>query len=1235
MTGPGPLPEALARSSGDDPSAYVAEDRRRALVGGPPVDGVVSGSVLFADVSGFTAMTEALVTELGEPRGAEVLAAVLEQVFGELIGELHRWCGSVLYFSGDAVTCWFEGDDGRQALGCAREMQQVMDRVGLVRTPGGAERRLRVKVAVATGQVHRFLTGDPAVQLIDVLAGALMDEVAAAESVAEPGDVVVTEPVRRALGDLAVAEVRVVADGAAVTVVDRTSGGSAWGLRDPDPPPPPALPEEESRHWLLPPVYERLRAGRGELLAELRPAVPFFVRFAGADFEADPSAAERLDAFVVAVQRVVDGYGGNLLQLTVGDKGAYLYAVFGSPLAHEDDAARACAAALEVVDLRDGDMEAVTVGVASGRLRSGTYGHRDRRTFCCLGDAVNLAARLMAKAEPGTVLVSAAVARAAGEQFEHGERHRVALKGRAQETEAVRLLSRRDPVPGDVTGTTSLLVGRELEVQRICSALGRATRPGDEGPYVATVSAPVGAGKSRLVGEVLNRLAADGVRTLAATAPTRGGVAPYSGWWPLWRRLLDVPDDSQRLDGATLLQHLQDLLPIELHPRLPLLGALLGAELPETELSAALEAKLRKSSLEQLAGVVLALRVAEQPTVLAIDDAHGLGQLSRELLVEVVRAAQHLTVAVLLAFRPGEEPLLGLGPQLQDHVVEVSLERLDPTSATEMARQLLQELMAQTPERGVVDLVVARADGNPLWIRELCRFVHDQAATQQDATRPVRADLSDSLPDTLQGLVLGRLDLLPETPRRTAKVACVVGRRFRGRLVHQAWPDLGSSRDVRAALQHLSRRDIATPEDLTDDSWQFTHAVLRDVAYESVPVAVRARVHDAVVGVLEAGDPHDVRRHVAELAHHSWHGTDTTRKKRWLLAAGEAAQEVYAHDSALLSFRRLLSVLPSAERGPVHVRVGRILELRGEWAEAAAAYDAAAHEAGHDDPGTAAWATTWAADVARKRGHYDRAQALLDQAQAGFAGLGDEAGAAQVWHFAGTLAAQQGRFEEARVRYGHSLAIRQDLGDQDGLAALLSNLAVVAEYEGDYEEAGELGERALALRRELGDRWAVGVSQNNLGVLATLRGRPEEARERFAESLRLHQEVGDTWMVALGRHNLGNAHRDLREIPDALHRYAEALSAYRRLDDDWALAALYEDVALLHAATGRVADAWRLVGASDALHERTGSPRAPDVSARLTDTLGPGPAASTDEERWRTQGAALDPHDLDALVAGR
>ena len=1220
MTSPEAAGAAQAESGpGDDPEAYVAEDRRWAVHDGRDVDGRRTGSVLFADVSGFTALTETLTEELGAQRGAETLTAVLETVFHELIGCLHEVGGSVVYFSGDAVTCWVDGDDGRLATSCAFAMQEVMARVGLVRSPGGSTVTLSVKVAVAAGTAQRFVVGDPAVQLIDVLAGALMDEVAAAEHEARPGEVVVTAAVLEALGDT-------------VTRVQPRQGESGpvaavGGLTHRAPPitgwaDSPALPPETARHWLLPAIYTRMQAGRGEFLAELRPAVPVFVQFEGIDFDGDPDAPDLLDAFVVSAQRIIDGHGGSLLQLTVGDKGAYLYAVFGSPQAHEDDAGRACAAALELLELRDQTITDLRVGVAAGRLRSGTYGHRRRRTFCCLGSPVNLSARLMGRAPAGGVMVSDEVRRAAGPDFEFGDVELLDLKGRARPTPAARLLGR---AAGAVRGLTPL-VGRHEELGRLQEAL-RSTAAG--AGRVVGISGEPGVGKSRLLVELLALAEAAGVATACGSGGAHGIVSAYSAWWGLWRELLAVPGG---VDQAGLADHLERVLPGELRPRAPLVGALVGIPLPDNELTGGFDAKLRKTSLESLASRLLELR-ATSPLVLLLDDAHLLEPLGRDLVVTLARAVAHLPVLLLLSYRGDTGPLLGLD---LDGVVtheELRLSALGEDPARLLAAEELAGLYggADLVPAGLVDLVVQRADGNPLWVRELCRYLHERAESGS-----TDADSLD-LPDTLHGLVLSRIDGLPETPRRTAKVASVVGQAFSAGLARQAYPDLGAAGEVRRALQALDRRQVARPEDLGEDLWAFTHALLHDVAYETLPFAMRSILHHRVAEAIVAGALGDPGRHLDALAHHYWHSDDDDAKRRWLRRAGEAAQTAYANDAALEHYRRLLTLLTEPEQVEPLIRVGKILELQADWAAAEESFTRAlALATAAEDRAGCAWAQTWLAEVARKQGHFPQAETGLAEAAGIFTALRDDAGLAQVQHLSGTLAAQQGKLDDARRHYERSLAVRQGLGDRSGMAALYSNLAIVAEYEGDLALAEELAGRGLALRRELGDRWGIGISQNNLGMLATLRGDPLEARTRFRESMALHTEVGDTWMVALGHNNLGNAARDLGEHDEARAAYATALEAYRRYGDQWVLAILLEDVALLCAALGRPEDAWRLVGASDALHEQVGSPRTPDVSARLGEALAPyDDTMAGAAPDLRAEAAAWPPERVDELVRAR
>ena len=198
---------------------YLPPDRRLALAAGQELPEHTSGAALFADISGFTPLTEALVRALGAKRGAEELPHQLNRVYDALIAETDRYGGSVISFAGDAITCWFadpEAGDGRletpfapqaaalRATACALAIQRVMGQFAAITVPGLGQMSLAIKVAVTVGPAHRFIVGDEQIQLFDTLAGATIARLAVAEHLAERGDVMLDAACVAALGDAAI-----------------------------------------------------------------------------------------------------------------------------------------------------------------------------------------------------------------------------------------------------------------------------------------------------------------------------------------------------------------------------------------------------------------------------------------------------------------------------------------------------------------------------------------------------------------------------------------------------------------------------------------------------------------------------------------------------------------------------------------------------------------------------------------------------------------------------------------------------------------------------------------------------------------------------------------------------------------------------------------------------------------------------------------------------------------------
>jgi len=1206
----------------DNADAHIAGDRRRALAMGSEIHHAVHGAALFADISGFTPLTEALANELGSQRGAEVLTANLNRVFHALISELDRFGGHVIYFSGDAITCWIDGDDGARATACALAMQAAMAELHDVVTPAGTRVRLALKVGVAVGAAHRFVVGDPAIQLIDVLAGQLINDLAAAEFYAEKGEVVLDRSALEALGDrVAIRETRIAqADGRPYGVVDRLL------VAVPDAPVDPLdrpLPVEVVEKWVLPAVFERIRTGRGEFLAELRPAFPLCVRFGGIDYDNDADAIRKLDEFIRHAQRILTSYGGNLLHLTLGDKGAYLYTVFGSPVAHEDDAARAAAAAIELRDL--GSITAATdiqIGIAYGRLRSGTYGHAQRQAFTCLGDAGNLSARLMGKAPPGEIFVPEPVRRAAGDAFVWDQLAPITVKGKAEPIPVFALKASKRHASRSQSAHERPIVGRLVELGRLGAKLDEAL---DGHGRIVGIAAEAGIGKSRLVAEFARVARQRGILVAIGECQSYGTNTSYFVWREIWSTLFGL--DASRSEDEQVLDVKVALAAIDpgLAAREPLLQGLLDLPIPDNDLTAKFDAKLRKTSLEGLLVDCLRAQARAAPLVIVLEDCHRIDPLSRDLLEVLARAIADLPVLIVLAYRPAAEPGGGLGVERLPYFEEIPLGELEPHDAHLLIRSKLGQMLGvdAEPPAALVELVTARAQGNAFYIEELLNFIGSQGVHPQDEA----AIRNLELPESLHSLILSRIDAVGEAPRRTLKVASVVGRTFSAPMLPGVYPELGAYDAVQGHLRTLGSQDLLSVEQEGEQTYLFKHVVTQEVAYESMPFAFRSMLHERVGGFIELTEPDSIERNPALLAHHFWHSENLRKKREYLRRAGDAAQAAYANAAAIEYFERLAPLVEQGERVEVLLKLGKVFELVGNWRRAEEVEGEALALA--ESLGDVYWRAscqTALAEVARKQGRFDEAFLLLDRAAKGFEGLGDEAGVGKVLHLTGTVAAQRGDYPKALTNYEASLAIRERLDDKASMGSLLSNLGVIAEYQGDYAGSRAFHERALALRTDIGDRWAIAVSMTNLGMIAVLQKRFDEARDWFQRSMLLNREVGDTWMVAICHNNLGNATRGLGEFDEAREHYADSLRAYRDYDDRWAMAFLLEDIGVLAALSGDAPTAFELMGAADALREAIGTPRAPTLEQELESELD---AAATDlsaDERsaLRARGRSLD-----------
>jgi adenylate cyclase len=1148
---------------------YLAQDRLRALASGESLPSRTTGSALFADISGFTALTEALRNSLGARRGAEELTRRIEAVYSALITQIELFGGSVIEFAGDSMLCWFDDDlslvaeiespdainqssGAQRAVACGVALQRAMRAFARIILPDKSTTALTLKVAIASGTAHRFVVGDPKTRRIDTLAGATIARTATAERLARAGEVLLDELTANILDDsITIQEWRedpqqnerfAVVNGLTQPIDSPVLMQLDAGYMVP----------EELHPWVHTPLVEREQSGQVSLLTEFRPCVAMFVRFTGIDYDQDP-AGPQLDAFICQAQAIAARHGGTFLQLTIGDKGSYTYINFGVLSTHEDDARRAVSAALDLQEsIRQLDfLQPLQIGITQGTMRVGAYGGHSRKTFGALGDEVNLAARLMTTAAPGETLLSSHVHKAVEPYFVFEPRSPVAMKGKTE------------PVPVfAVTGERKLRAIRLQEPDYALPMVGRSNGlkiieekldlvlTGKS--QVIGIIAEAGMGKSRLVAEAIRLARRKGFGGYGGACQSDGVNTPYLSWKPIWSAFFDIdPAAPLKKQMRTLENALEDYAPDRIQA-MPLLNSVLDMNIPENDFTSSLEPQYRKSALTALLEDCLRAASKEEPILIVVEDLHWIDALSHDLLEDVVKALVDCQVCFVLAYRPPQlmrlqAPRLEVLPQF----TKIELHELSRPEAEQAIRAKLAQLYparAGAIPAKLVDRLMERAQGNPFYLEELLNYLRDRGLDPRDPTDLEKIEL----PDSLHSLVLSRIDQLSEREKTTLRVASIVGRLFRAGWLTGYYPALGDLAHVKLDLDKLESMDITPLDSEPELAYLFKHIVTHEVTYESLPFSLRAQLHEQLARYLEKQFASGIVPEKAvldTLAFHYTRSNNTAKQREYLRKAGEAAQKSFANDAALDYYGRLLPLLGDAkEQAEIYLKRGQVSQLMGTWDAAENDYRSAL-ELAKENAAAEANAQQVLGKLNKMRGEYEGALAWLVKAKDTRAVLEDTVELAGVLIEIGLVLICKGEFRQARELLNEGLTLARHVGDKQTIARAFNNLGLVAYSLGDYSEARALLEESLTLCREIAYKSGISAGLNNLGLVVMNQGDSAAAESLYEESLALDREMGDKWGIAMDLLNFGAVAVYRGDFAAAQAFYEESLALFREMGD--------------------------------------------------------------------------------------
>jgi class 3 adenylate cyclase/tetratricopeptide (TPR) repeat protein len=850
------------------------------------------GAILFVDISGFTILTERLAVK--GTIGAEELTAALNAYFDRLIEQIAAHGGDVVKMAGDAlIAVWPVVEEGTLAEATLRAATCGLVVGATLQNYEVAEGiRLTSKVGIGAGEVVAMFVGGLHDRWELLLAGSPLVQMGQAEHNAKPGEVVLSKEAWDLVERDCIGEP--VGDGLFRLRQARAIVARALAS-------PPVTPEIETRLRTLIPaaIRTRLDAGQTEWLGELRRLTVLFVNLPPTDCDR-PDALERAQAIVREVQVGLYHHEGSLNKLSVDDKGTTAVAALGlPPLAHRDDPRRAVQAALAIFErLRAIGVEC-SIGVASGRVYCGEIGNARRREYTIIGRVVNLAARLMQAAhfDQSGILCDEETARHNRTCF-----HFEALPPRLlKNIEGTVALFRPMGAIEDCHERRGI-IGRQAELATLARRL-EAVR-GGQGALVVLEGEP-GIGKSQLLGDLVARAEAQGVASHVGSADAIQRSTPYHAWRPVFASLFgEVEGEEAEARLARVEGWLGDDGELA-----PLLNVVLPLDLPETDRTTHIIGQARADSTNDLLLGLLKRASARKPTVLVVDDAHWMDSASWAL---TLRLAKELGQTLLVvASRPKTTVLLEQHQALLQ--VADDILQLNHLSTSEAVALACQRLGVDALPREAEDLILQKAQGNPLYCEELSFALRDTGLLTIEGghcrIRPGVDLASVGIPDSVEGIINDRVDRLAPSQQMALKVASVIGRLFSLRLLQDVYPIEPERHEVPLHLDSLSRTELIQPDEPEPDlTYLFRHVITRDVVYDLLTFAHRRRLHHDVAEWYERLLGGELSSSYPLLAYHWAMAGDDARAIDYLEKAGEQALRSGAYQEAVDFLKRAVAL---------------------------------------------------------------------------------------------------------------------------------------------------------------------------------------------------------------------------------------------------------------------------------------------------------------------------------------
>ncbi len=1120
----------------------------------------ISGSFMFADLSGFTAMSDQLSVK--GRSGAEELASMINSLFDPLLKIVFSHGGDVIKFGGDSVMVVFRGRKHTlRAYRCGSSLLGSLGQLFRVTTSAG-EFPIAIHIGIADGRSISSIVGIRGKRQDHLICGPGPREAIEAAERAGPGEIYISRESLAKIdpgGDRGERRERFIKLKPETTTVNKKSYR----------PGPLDLNRYSLDSFLIPGLGEMIgKSAQGAIDGEHRHITAMFIGVDGwwSNLSSRKGAAaeiyRKVNHHISELFRITERYGGNIARLDNSHGGERALVLFGAPVLRENAPSDAAAAAFEILNITEKISGSaarplrIKIGINSGVSYVGDVGGSIRREYTAMGKEINLAARLMDHAEWGEIIAGENTVNACGTSLKIIAGKEVGLKGIDKPVPILKVIGYKDDTAREIKRLD--LIGRERELAAIA---GYVSSLKDGSGDVLQLFGEAGAGKSVLIEQAYCDLSKSDIVTIKTACYQHSSNTPLAPIADILKQILGISDeDKKEIRKEKTRAGLAKISALEWEA---LIAGFSGYSARPTPEIVNLSESSRRARLFQIIYSLIARRLRERPGCLIIDDLHWADDTTIEFLKRYQGKLCRNKIGLIIAARFSENTLrfesgIILEPGMLD---DSGSERLfKAAGGAELPLELTRK-------------IIKVSGGNPFYLEEMGKAVGEiGTAIWTDET---------AIPESIERVITARIDRLDELVRTTIKTASVIGRVFGYKDLYHIFPVKGEKRKLPSYLRKSVELDITPLVNFEPArEYRFKHILTRDVAYEGLSYKVRRGLHGDLARYYQ--DERRSRGIGIELVGFHYERSDNPRRAvPFYLLAGISFARAFSNLEAIYYLKKIPELLGDDGNKRLlsrsYYELGKVFKLTGDYDEGERYLSLAAEIC----PAGLRWqkeSLKELSELFRITGAFDKASDVLDELSridigdpwsymvyqngmgeiarrrgnpedaVGYLSEGLEKGIgvhgavrAQVLNNLGICYWTLGNLDGAIKAYNEAKEIYEANRDLQGIAKIANNLGIIFELKGDFASAARLYGESAEIFRKIGNVRSEGYCYGNLATNFIARGLPGPAKDYIERAMGIFIDIDDRDSEALTAGNLadwyaltGDNEKALKECEKAL-----------------------------------------------------------------------------------------------------